>query len=416
MLYSLKSLCKYFDQSRSMETWPNPENDSEKFYFDYYQKLPNIIELFMDKEELYRNIIDPLNSSQFLWISGIVKKRKVGIRQSPKRKIFGIFNESFSIYSALKSFCYMKSSHGIPRHTLHSILKFFSCAKQEVHDKHRLVEDLAFYLSNSSKASFKENAIIPNDFFKKELFPYPTHLILYDFILYPEVPTCLSLEIFINLHVLNPSLEHIHFPIHHDGLDFIQSEEFKNVISNQFEKKKKRKIEEEEKELLEKKKRKIGKETPSLIISECKSHTEDPFYIKPENRLIDYLFKYLEEMSFSKTSVNPKSKGENYRGNYNNSSDYGNYSDYDWKDSNVPIQYEKKRKCFYSSVELFPIWSSELKSQETTKVSLESMSRQGSNKYLHRMKKQDEELGPFIGTKQIFLETIILNPCTRIVI
>lgn len=412
MLFSLKSLCKFFDRSRSMEAWPDPKSAGDAYYFKHYTRLPLIMEFFTDEQELLKYMKEPLNSMDHLWVSDRVNKRGHAFLKFPTTKICGLNQDRFNIYSAIKSFCYVKSQHGIPRQTLSNIARFFETAEPAIVNKHRMMNNLTMFLCNSPQSNSKDMARIPLNYFKKtgdhDLFPHPTHLLFYEFMLCPEVPTYLALDIFFTLHVLNPHLEPVHLPVHHEGLDVVQSAEFREVISTGNQQK--RKAVDDPQAESERKRRKMNKERPSKIMSQCTMHADDPMHIPPKNRLIDDLFRFTEEMFYHPARIDPKEAQSTYRGRYDKNSHYGGYKDYVWEDSNVPIQWDKKSKTLFYARDLFPIWSSELKSQETCSVPPIDMSRQGRSKYKQRIKKQDEELGPFVGSLRSFLETIVLSP------
>jgi hypothetical protein len=400
MLYSLKSLVKMFDQSRSITAWPDPENVEDSIFFEHYKTLPKILELFDDKEELLTTMKQPFNDSGSLWVAGSFQKRRTSLRKYKNTKMVGFYNDIPTIYSALKGFCYAKCLHGISRESIRWLVFYLAGLRGELSTKHRLVNNLALYLFKTASEENKTHIGIPMDFFDEDedqededyYCISPAHMVFYQFIQCPEVPNHIAVDVFLNLHVMNPQLQPINFSSHHPHLEFIKSDQLKNLLeTNTF---KRKRIEEENEETL--KKRRL-----------------DPIHIKPDNRMIDCLFRFMEEMFYHPSRMDPIEAcedGSEYRGNYS-IKNYGDYKGFEWEDSNIPIQWDNKTKTFLFAKDLFPIWTSELKLEEYSKVPVDEMTRQGRKRYLEKVQIIEKEVGPFIGSEKIFLESIVLSPC-----
>lgn len=386
MLIAIKSMLRLFFVFRGHQTRhviPRPEDAAA----DFLRLLSPILDLF-----------EPCEIRQYLDEPFFVPNQ---LRFSKRTQLAtGINEDSWTLYSALRSFCFVYKRHEMIASTVKDLLFFFQ-GHPKVSEKWNLV---AYLVSNMARAifdSYESNITvdIPDRLIPDSVFPFPNHLLLYLFIAFEkQLPRLLAIQVFLGMRPVfsrRRTMGKISFPATQPGL--VHHEALENKYLDLFKK-------------LE------MASSPSLAPPSSPLQTEsDEKQRKPRHNLI-VLFEYLEQCSFYSTQASydeyvKKRKETLSKHNAANEKPRRFLSlDYDWilKQKNhlseqLPLYFDQSKPVI--SKQVFPIWTSELNHP----VCFTRRKTQTENG------RSPSELRPFIGAHKDLLNCMVLFPCLEMI-
>lgn len=375
MLIAVKSLLRLFFVFRGPRTRhviPRPEEPVA----DFLRLLAPILELFTP-HEIIQHLDEPFLVPSRLCFS----KQKLAI---------GINEEEFTLYSALRSFCFVNMRHEIVASSISKLALFFQ-SNQKVAEKWKHVAHLVSHLSRISLASDDRMVEIPDRLFPHHVFPFPTHLLLYLFIATePLLPRDIGVTVFLTMRPIfsrKRTLGKLSFPATQPGLVDIRHEALENKYRDLFQD--------------------LGYDP----------FEKDTTTTKPHNLIL--LFEYLEQCSFFSTQVSYDEyttlRKQKVKHPLEIQTQFKRFLplDYDWILSKVgstsssphltetlPLYFNESKPVI--SKQVFPVWMSELNHPVffTRKKSGDALGNAS-------------ELRPFTGAHKDLLNCMILFPCSE---
>jgi len=379
LLLAMKSLVKTFDRTRNtIDSWPDVDDP----IVELYDLFAPIVDRFGSKEEIWKICVDPFNEYDKLWY---------GTKGSgKKRKAIGFKEDGRTIYSAIKSFCYVYSKHNIRSDVVRDLLYLFEVQKMHLQEKFPLQYQLLRIVQETADEKDAEIIEIPEHVFLLEEFPFPTHVCLYYLCASQEIPDELAIQLFIGLSSKTRKLE--------GSITFSSPQSTRSPSES------------------------LKYSLIDFVRNQRNKNEKEEFKADIPHVGLTYLFCTLEQLSYYGTTIQQKKrkiseKDSIYRGEAEPIRDLLPMRENEILDDTFKVAVQSTKGILYSNSQVFPIWNSELydiKEEDGFAMLGTRASSRFRRGTLKTASGNEHDLLPFAGCHEDFLDCILLYPCCSI--
>jgi hypothetical protein len=405
LLMSMRSLLKTFVKNNTKnKAWPSIGDP----LLDFYSVLPIILNRFEDRATILDMLIDPLLDPDNIRFKS--RKRKSS-SSSPdedivcgEKKATGFVESRTTLYSALKSFCYVRCRHMILRTCVLDLANLFIVKDRTLQHKYRLQFELIMHLRDKIDNSkiYMDIIDVPEDFYDDNEFPFPSHVALYYLCCSSSLDNNTAVNLFLSLKLKSGEShtgDDISFSANYPNLDNMQEVRYKlmDLISRTVASKQER------------------KDDKSIDNNQNHGNTAGTMY----NGLAT-LFQAVEELSYYPVKIAKSSIDDDndYRGNKEKRLEM--WYPVPWLKAMTipnecfPMQFSEDNKPQYSWG-LFPVWTSEMNLLLDNNAKRDCAVMSG-RKFYESNNQNGNEIQPLAGANDDFMSSIIISPCTSSII
>ena len=422
ILVSMKFVLSCFCASRHQYLDKNnvnlmPQNIKDPL-IDYYRILHIIMDRFSSESVIWQALKAPLKDETQLWFETKQSKNNKTGETMQRQRLIGFRDDWPSIYSALRAFILVYGQHLLARPVFTDLIQFF-VTNPHIKENHRLawglLERMEEMDGTREMSDFIEIPFI--DVFDYDIFPFPSHVLLYYLCCSSDIPNELAGRLFLSLSVhtrpkgRNSGVQRnskIRFPSHVPKLHSLEKYKHQMVYQSV---------------LFREQFAKYNNNSPYRSYSNC-NQSKNSTALTATSSGIETMFRALEELSYHPTrhirSANDLKTSETYRGNVEKLEYYVPLTAKEvLSDKNmapalpIDIQLPSGDPILWNRA--FPIWQSTMM-DESTHRPFRSKNAFVDDEQLKRTAKQSivgvNELDaiPFCGCHPDTLECILLQP------